>query len=112
MGKDEPRKPRVRDTDGHIDGSWFRNQVFYPAVKAAGITFKVTPKSMRDAPASWLLAGGADLQIVKERLGHGSITTTEQYLGTLPGAGEAALVLLTLYAAYVGQPMRRRNLPW
>jgi hypothetical protein len=27
---------------------------------------------------------------VKERLGHGSITTTEQYLGTLPGAGEAA----------------------
>jgi hypothetical protein len=50
MGKDEPRKPRVRDTDGHIDGSWFRNQVFYPAVKAAGITFKVTPKSMRDPP--------------------------------------------------------------
>ncbi|WP_344655907.1 site-specific integrase [Catenulispora subtropica] len=94
MGKDEPRKPRVRDTDGHIDGSWFRNQVFYPAVKTAGITFKVTPKSMRDAHASWLLADGADLQIVKERLGHGSITTTEQYLGTLPGTGEAALSAL------------------
>ncbi|MFD0636426.1 hypothetical protein ACFQ9X_37465 [Catenulispora yoronensis] len=40
------------------------------------------------------LAGGADLQIVKERLGHGSITTTEQYLGTLPGAGDAALSAL------------------
>jgi site-specific recombinase XerD len=26
------------------------------------------------------LAGGADLQIVKERLGHASITTTEKYL--------------------------------
>ena len=25
--------------------------------------------------ASWLLAGRADLQVVKERLGHGSITT-------------------------------------
>jgi len=94
MGKDEPRKPRACDTDGHIDGNWFRNQVFYPAVKAAGISFKVTPKSMRDAHASWLLAGGADLQIVKERLGHGSITTTEQYLGTLPGAGDAALSAL------------------
>jgi hypothetical protein len=94
MGRDEPRKPRVPDTDGHIDGNWFRNQVFYPAVIAAGITFKVTPKSMRDAHASWLLAGGADLQIVKERLGHGSITTTEQYLGTLPGAGDAALSAL------------------
>ncbi|MFD0636427.1 tyrosine-type recombinase/integrase [Catenulispora yoronensis] len=55
MGKDEPRKLRAPDTDGHIDGNWFRNQVFYPAVKAAGITFKVTPKSMRDAHASWLL---------------------------------------------------------
>ena len=29
---------------------------------------------------SWLLAGGADLQIVKERLGHVSIATTEKYL--------------------------------
>jgi site-specific recombinase XerD len=26
------------------------------------------------------MAGGADLQIVEERLGHASITTTERYL--------------------------------
>jgi integrase len=63
-------------------------------VQAAGIPFKFTPKSMRDAHASWILAGGADIQVAKERLGHGSITTTEQYLGTLPGAGEAALAAL------------------
>lgn len=91
IGKDAPRVPRHRHTDGHIDGQWFRTQVFYPAVQAAGIPFKFTPKSMRDAHASWILAGGADIQVAKERLGHGSITTTEQYLGTLPGAGEAAL---------------------
>ncbi|ACU77731.1 integrase family protein [Catenulispora acidiphila DSM 44928] len=98
IGKDAPRNaPRHRDTDGHIDGDWFRKQIFYPAVEAAGISFKVTPKSLRDAHASWLLAGGADLQVAKERLGHGSITTTEQYLGTLPGAGEAALAALDAF---------------
>jgi integrase len=96
IGKDNPRTPRHRHTDGHIDGQWFRTQVFYPAVQAATIPFKFTPKSMRDAHASWILAGGADIQVAKERLGHGSITTTEQYLGTLPGAGEAALAALNV----------------
>ena len=43
---------------------------------------------LRHAHASWLLAGGADLQMVKDRLGHGSISTTEKYLHTLPDADE------------------------
>jgi site-specific recombinase XerD len=38
-----------------------------------------------------LLAGGADLQVVKQRLGHGSLRTTERYLHTLPDADETAL---------------------
>ncbi len=46
---------------------------------------------MRHAHASWLLAGGADLQMVKDRLGHGSIATTEKYLHTLPEADDLAL---------------------
>ena len=46
---------------------------------------------LRHAHASWLLAGGADLQVVKERLGHGSISTTEKYLHTLPDADDTAL---------------------
>ncbi|HUK72610.1 MAG TPA: tyrosine-type recombinase/integrase [Streptosporangiaceae bacterium] len=35
---------------------------------------------LRHAHASWLLAGGADLQVVKERLGHSSIATTAKSL--------------------------------
>lgn len=50
---------------------------------------------LRHAHASWLLAGGADLQVVKERLGHASIATTERYLHTLPEADETALDALS-----------------
>jgi hypothetical protein len=50
---------------------------------------------LRHAHASWLLAGGADLQVVKERLGHGSIATTEKYLHALPEADETALAALS-----------------
>ncbi|MDX6296081.1 MAG: hypothetical protein QOH50_5411 [Kribbellaceae bacterium] len=46
---------------------------------------------LRHAHASWLLAGGADLQVVKERLGHLKISTTERYLHSLPNADETAL---------------------
>ncbi len=90
-GKDEPRGSRSRDTDGHIPADWFRRQVWEPAVDAAGLGIRVRIHDLRHAHASWLLAGGADLQVVKERLGHGSIATTEKYLHTLPEADETAL---------------------
>jgi integrase len=93
-GLDTPRKLRGVSTDGHIPNDWFRRNVWNKAVKAAEIPFRVTPHGLRHAHASWLLAGGADLQVVKERLGHGSITTTERYLGTLPNADDAALAAL------------------
>jgi site-specific recombinase XerD len=42
--------------------------------------------------ATWYrLAGGADIQTVKERLGHGSLRTTEKYLHTLPDTDDTAL---------------------
>lgn len=90
-GKDSPRRPRRVDTDGHISRDWFRIQVWRPALRRAGLTFTVRPHDLRHAHASWLLAGGADLQTVKDRLGHGSITTTEKYLHTLPEADEVAV---------------------
>lgn len=93
-GKDAPRAPRARDTDGHIPSDWFRRQVWHPARGAAGLP-GLRVHDLRHAHASWLLAGGADLQVVKERLGHASIVTTERYLHSLPTADETALDALT-----------------
>lgn len=62
-----------------------------PAVTTAKVAQKVTFHNLRAAHASWLLAGGADIVVVQERLGHRQIMTTQQYTGTLPDAGERAL---------------------
>ena len=93
-GKDSPRTPRAVAGDGHLSNDWFRTTIWNPALAAAGLGFRVTPHSLRHAHASWLLAGGADILVVKERLGHGSITTTEKYLHTLPNAQDQALQAL------------------
>jgi integrase len=85
-----PAEGRPVETDGHIPRGWFRVQIWNPAREAAGLP-EATPHDLRHAHASWLLSGGADLQVVKERLGHGSIKTTERYLHTLDNADETAI---------------------
>ena len=94
-GKDDPRGLRACDTDGHIPSGWFRESVWRPALKKADLMIHVRIHDLRHAHASWLLAGGADLQVVKQRLGHGSLRTTEKYLHTLPDADETALEALS-----------------
>lgn len=89
------RRRRAVEPGGHISNDWFRVNVWSKALAKADLGFHVTPHGLRHAHASWLLAGGADLQVVKERLGHGRISTTEGYLHSLPGAHDAALAALS-----------------
>jgi integrase len=94
-GQDQPRGHRTVETDGHVPRWWFRTHVWLPAVEAAGLPITVNVHGLRHAHASWLLAGGADIEVVKERLGHASIVTTQQYLGTLDEIDETAIEALS-----------------
>ena len=54
--------------------------IWQPAVKASGVGFNVRIHDLRHAHASWLLAGGSDLNSVMDRMGHAQIQTTQKYL--------------------------------
>ena len=97
------------NSDGHIPRWWFRTHVWLPAVEAAGMPWSVTLHGLRHAHASWLLAGGADLEVIKERLGHSSIVTTQKYLGTLDETDETAIEALSRIRNRGGSPARNSS---
>jgi integrase len=95
-GKDHPRRaPVPANPSSHISRNWFRRHIWQPALTTADLDPHIRTHDLRHAHASWILAGGADLQTVKERLGHASITTTQQYLHTLNRPNDTALTALT-----------------
>jgi integrase len=44
--------------------------------------------------ASWLRDGGADLEAVRDRLGHSNLSVTDRYLAEDKNAGDSALAAL------------------
>jgi type 1 fimbriae regulatory protein FimB len=84
---------------GKLDRTQFF-RVFRAVAKAAGLpSEKRHPHVLKHTLASHLVAGNVNLALIKQALGHRSITSTMQYVGTSDGqAAEAAqAALMKLY---------------
>jgi len=92
LGRDDLLFPsREVAGGGPLSRATFNKRCWKPAVEQSGIDFNVRIHDLRHAHASWLLAGGADLKAVMERMGHSQIQTTQKYLHTLDDADDKAL---------------------
>lgn len=90
--QDCPDSPWVftSSAGGHI--RWLKT-AFRNSCKRAGITdFRI--HDLRHTCASWLVMAGVDLYVVRDLLGHASITTTERYAHLAPVKVAAAVALL------------------
>ncbi|VZO40152.1 site-specific tyrosine recombinase XerD [Occultella aeris] len=58
--------------------------VLQTAAERGGVTAHISPHTLRHSYATHLLAGGADVRVVQELLGHASVTTTQIYTLVTP----------------------------
>lgn len=78
-------------TGRRIHYSNFRERVWLPACKAAGLDPHPTPHDARHTFASWLLSDGQPIEAVQDQLGHESLETTRKvYAHLMPAVGVAA----------------------
>jgi site-specific recombinase XerD len=60
-------------------------RIFRDLYKVSGIKFQATPHTLRHSFATHMLEHGADLQVIRELLGHESLATTGMYLDLATG---------------------------
>ncbi len=88
----EPNQPVFRSRKG---GRLSRQQIWRivrNAAKSAGFSQNVSPHWLRHAHASHALDNGAPVHLVKESLGHQSLTTTSKYAHARPSESSSKYI--------------------
>jgi integrase len=83
-GKDlkDPRpSKRGKNLTDHLPRDWFRRNLWIPAIASANFTGKIVFHDLRHTHATWLARSHkVDIERLRERMGHRSIVTTQQYI--------------------------------
>ncbi len=96
---------------GPIYHGWWRERVWVPACRAAGLASPYIKGQPFDGPrihdarhshASWLIEQGATLEMVQDQLGHESLLTTRKVYGHLQPAMRTALAEAATRALAMG----------
>ncbi|WP_436500350.1 hypothetical protein [Actinokineospora sp. HUAS TT18] len=90
-GLDRPPIRPAANTNRHVSRYWFRQRIWKTGTsRRRDHPTRPCPRPP-PRPRIMALAGGADLQTVRERLGHASLRATERYLHTIPTQRDQAL---------------------
>lgn len=99
-GDGMPRRSTQWPTGVPVGRSYFRAHVWVPAHERT--VYKDKPLKVRKVHAlrashiTWLLAGGADVATVMQRVGHADLATTQLYVGMMADADRRALDALEI----------------
>lgn len=107
------RKPngKGRNVTDHCPRDFFRRKAWAPAVTAAGIAGKATFHDLRHTHATWLARDGVSIEVLRERLGHQSLITTQRYISASATVDTtAALAMARLMSAPIRRQRRRMDL--
>lgn len=96
---------------GRLQGEWFRERVWGPAVEASKIGRNPRIHDLRHSHASWLIAEGVPLTYIQRRLGHESIKTTSDTYGHLAPDAWAATAAATERAMTLALPVVEDGAP-
>jgi integrase len=98
---DDPKRSLVWPTGLPIGRSYFRERIWLRAIEKAKVPAR-RPHDLRASNISWMLAGGAPVTTVMERVGHTKFTTTQKYSTAMPDTDRRALDALAATQSLYG----------